>query len=228
MMQSSAGSELETEYVYVLKLEEGKFYVGKSKDVHERLRAHRKGAQEWAWTAKYKPVPGDDAILYRGVVQHNTHEDAVTKEMMSKYGIDNLRGGTYSQVKLPEHQERTLKDEKCTWEGLCFVCMEKGHMSRFCPNIPRHRRAFRHAFEASPEPGRREDASTSRVDDLTKSVRNMRVKPTCGDSGGKTQLGEPCRSMQIGKECKRCYWHCNDAKCKFPKHIATRNRRSLA
>ena len=151
MMQSSAGSELETEYVYVLKLEEGKFYVGKSKDVHERLRAHRKGAQEWAWTAKYKPVPGDDAILYRGVVQHNTHEDAVTKEMMSKYGIENVRGGTYSQVKLPEHQERTLKDEKCTWEDLCFVCMEKGHMSRFCPNIPRHRRAFRHAFETSPE-----------------------------------------------------------------------------
>ena len=66
------------EYVYVLKLEDGKFYVGKSKDVDARLREHRKGAKKWAWTAKYKPVPGDDAILYLDKMGHNTHEDAHT------------------------------------------------------------------------------------------------------------------------------------------------------
>ena len=207
---------METEYVYVLKLEEGKFYVGKSKDVDARLRAHRKGAQEWAWTAKYKPVPGDDAIFYRDVVQHNTHEDAMTKEMMSKYGIETVRGGTYSQVKLPQHQERTLNDEKCTWEDRCFVCMKKGHMSRFCPN--------RRAFEASPGPGRREGAATSTVDELTNGVRNLRVKPTCGENGGKTKDGRPCGNRRIGEVCQRCYWHCNDKNCKLPKHIETRTK----
>jgi hypothetical protein len=38
---------METEYVYVLKLEEGKFYVGKSKDVDARLRG----------------VPGREAVV---------------------------------------------------------------------------------------------------------------------------------------------------------------------
>tara|TARA_B110000261_G_scaffold150886_1_gene178802 strand:+ start:57 stop:269 length:213 start_codon:yes stop_codon:yes gene_type:complete len=70
---------MDVEYVYVLKLEEGKFYVGKSKDVDARLRYHRKGANARAWTAKYKPVPGDDAIYYQEVMKHNTYEDAMTE-----------------------------------------------------------------------------------------------------------------------------------------------------
>jgi predicted GIY-YIG superfamily endonuclease len=166
---------MDVEYVYVLKLEEGKFYVGKSKDVDARLRYHRKGANARAWTAKYKPVPGDDAIYYQEVMKHNTYEDAMTEKVMFDFGIENVRGGTYSQEKLPPHQVQTLEDKKCTWEDRCFVCMKKGHMSRFCPN--------RRAFEASPGPGRREGAATSTVDELTKGVRNLRVKPTCGENG---------------------------------------------
>jgi len=217
MMQSSAGCELETEYVYVLQLEMDKLYVGKSKDVHERLCEHRKGAT--AWTAKYKPVPGDVAIFYEEVMHHKTDEDAMTERVMSDFGIENVRGGTYSQVILSPWLLKTLEDKKCTWGDLCFVCKKKGHTSRICPDRLGHRGILRRVRVAT--------SIVSGVEELTERVGNMRVKPTCGDSGGKTQLGEPCRGMQIGKECKRCYWHCNDAKCKLPKHIATRNKRGL-
>ena len=202
---------METEYVYVLKLEEGKFYVGKSKDVDARLRYHRKGANARAWTAKYKPVPGDDAIYYQEVMKHNTYEDAMTEKVMFDFGIENVRGGTYSQEKLPPHQVQTLEDKKCTWEDLCFMCKKKGHMSRFCPS------PYRRAFEASSEPDRQEDAATSTVDELAKSLTNLRVEPTCGENGGKTQSGKPCGNKKIGKVCQRCYWHCNDKNCKLPK-----------
>ena len=198
------------EYVYVLKLEDGKFYVGKSKDVDARLREHRKGAKKWAWTAIYKPVQGDDAIYYRDELRHNTSEDAMTIEMMSEYDIKNVRGGTYSSVILPPHHKKTLEDMKSTWEDRCFVCHEKGHFSRSCPNRPTQSRV-----------------ATSGVDDLTRGMETMSVKPTCGDNGGKNKDGKPCGNPYIGSVCQRCHWHCNDKKCKLPKHIEKRKNRGL-
>jgi len=83
--------------IYVLRLQQGKFYVGRTlKPVQERFQEHLDGGNMCSeWTKRYPPIeimnqtPGD-----------GYDEDSETVRMMSKYGIENVRGGIYSQTKL--------------------------------------------------------------------------------------------------------------------------------
>ena len=69
---------------YVLKLEDNKWYIGKSMSLKKRLKQHwsGKGAR---WTAKHKPV--ELVQLYAGDV-----EKEKTQYAMAKYGKENVRG----------------------------------------------------------------------------------------------------------------------------------------
>ena len=42
-------------YIYVLLLEENKYYIGKSNNIDNRLESHFNGNGS-AWTKKYKPI----------------------------------------------------------------------------------------------------------------------------------------------------------------------------
>lgn len=82
--------------IYTLKLKSGKYYVGKIRgSVKERYQQHvdGKGAK---WTRKYPPV----AIFDIRKNMKDRDENKVTFEMMKRFGIDNVRGGSYCQVRL--------------------------------------------------------------------------------------------------------------------------------
>ena len=168
---AAAGTETATQHVYVLKLEHGKFYVGKTTDVRGRLEKHRRERNTWAWTAKHKPITGDDAIYFVETMTEPTAEDAMTLQMMHEHGIPNVRGGTFSRVDLPEHQAKTLKDMWCTWTDSCFVCGSAGHNSINCRQrremVPRDRRSARER-----EPLAREED----VDELTETLQGVSLE----------------------------------------------------
>ena len=167
----AAGTETATQHIYVLKLEDGKFYVGKTTDVRRRLEKHRRGCNTWAWTAKHKPIPGDDAIYFVETMTEPTAEDAITERMMCEYGIDKVRGGTFSKPNLPEHQAKTLKDKWCTWTDSCFVCREAGHKSINCRRRKEMvRRDLEEAREREPL-AREED-----VDELTETLQGVSLE----------------------------------------------------
>ena len=118
---------MESTNVYVLKLERGRWYIGKSKNIVERLQEHLNGTGS-AWTKQYKPVQLE--TTYENVSPFE--EDKVTKEYMAKYGIERVRGGTYVAETLETSQLDSLKKEIWAATNCCTNCGRKGHFVKDC------------------------------------------------------------------------------------------------
>jgi predicted GIY-YIG superfamily endonuclease len=113
--------------IYVLKLKNKKYYVGQSQNVNQRIKQHERGEGS-VWTQKHKPV---EVVEVRKNVSA-FDEDKITKEYMAKYGVENVRGGSYSQIQLSDKQEEIVTREIDTATGACFRCGEKGHFANRC------------------------------------------------------------------------------------------------
>ncbi|SVC10876.1 uncharacterized protein METZ01_LOCUS263730 [marine metagenome] len=93
--------------IYVLKLERGKFYVGKTRHTVQRLRQHWDG-QGAAWTRKYAMKD-----LYRWYPdKKSSDENRITLRMMAEHGVHNVRGGDWCSVKMGKKAIREL-EKKC-------------------------------------------------------------------------------------------------------------------
>lgn len=113
--------------IYILKLENDKYYVGKTKNPNERMDEHMIGNGS-VWTKLHKPVKIVDLI-------HNCNsfdEDKYTLMTMSKYGIDNVRGGSFSSIILDKdtiyHIKRSIHGAK----DKCFKCGSSDHWASQC------------------------------------------------------------------------------------------------
>ena len=122
--------------VYVLSLSNGKYYIGKSQQFEVRLGQHI-GGEGTSWTQKYKPkkvvekITGDDG-----------DEDKTTLRYMKKYGIDNVRGGSFCRITLSISDRETLEKMLKTISDMCYYCNKEGHFSSKCPNKCRSRLPF--------------------------------------------------------------------------------------
>lgn len=70
-------------------------------------------------------------------------EDKYVKIYMEKYGVGNVRGGSYVQVVLPEWQRLSLDRELATAKGTCFQCGSFGHYIDDCPSNKKNQGAAR-------------------------------------------------------------------------------------
>lgn len=111
--------------LYVLQLCEGKYYIGESSNIPERVKDHFAGRGA-AWTSKYPPVR-----LLRTLYGN---EDTITLEYMRIHGIENVRGGSYCTVQLPQHTVDLITRQIRTAESACYHCGERGHFIRQCPD----------------------------------------------------------------------------------------------
>ncbi len=114
-------------YIYVLKLENNKYYIGKTDNPNIRLNAHFKcnGSE---WTKKYNPLEIIEIIPDCDKYD----EDKYTKIYMDKYGIDNVRGGSYVKLELDTDTIKFLQKESIATNDKCFNCGMNGHFSKDC------------------------------------------------------------------------------------------------
>ena len=116
-----------TTYIYVLICENGKYYIGKTTRLKERLREHIEGNGS-AWTKIHKPI----GLLEKIESTSNDDENIITRRYMWEYGIENVRGGSYVKVRLPRDVISVLTSEQRGDQDRCFGCGKKGHFIRDC------------------------------------------------------------------------------------------------
>jgi cellular nucleic acid-binding protein len=117
------------ETLYVLKLQKGKYYVGKTQDVMKRYKEHQDGKGS-SWTSKYPPI----SLLESRPIISVHDENNTTKDYMKKYGVEQVRGGSYSQIKLDDNIISLLLNEINGNTDKCFKCGLAGHFAKFCKN----------------------------------------------------------------------------------------------
>ena len=119
--------QTDMEQIYKLRLRAGKYYIGKTKNVDKRWAEHIAGCGS-GWTKKYPPVS-----LVKSVVSTSQFdEDRYVKEYMEKYGIENVRGGTYSNVVLDANCIAVLEKEIRHSNNLCVRCGRGTHFVKDC------------------------------------------------------------------------------------------------
>ena len=114
-------------HVYVLKLEDDKYYVGKSNNPEFRIDSHMSNSGS-VWTKTHKPIQVIKIISNIGPYD----EDAYTLKYMEKFGIDNVRGGTFSQFKLDKEYKDIIKRMISTKNDACYKCGGTNHFISEC------------------------------------------------------------------------------------------------
>lgn len=104
------------EVIYVLKLKNGKYYIGKTQNIEKRINDHFSGNGS-AWTKRFKPV----SLVEKFDVKSKYDEDNTTKTYMQKYGIKNVRGGSYTTIVLANSIMGILIKEFASAKNKCFV-----------------------------------------------------------------------------------------------------------
>lgn len=118
-------------YIYILKLENDKYYIGKTNNPSTRMHDHGNGIGSF-WTRKYKPINIERIIPNCDIYD----EDKYTIQYMDKYGIPNVRGGSFSQFILPLQSVEIIKQMCKGANDKCFKCGESGHFIRECKSEP--------------------------------------------------------------------------------------------
>ena len=115
------------EQIYIIKLEKGKYYIGKTRNIEKRWEEHLTGNGS-GWTKKYKPT----SLITTIKSTSQFDEDKYVKEYMAKYGIDNVRGGTYSNIVLDANSIAVLEKEIWHSKNLCTRCGRDSHYIKEC------------------------------------------------------------------------------------------------
>ena len=114
-------------YIYILELENKKYYIGKTSNPNFRLKQHFNSFGSY-WTRKYKPLK----IIKTIPDCDDFDEDKYTIKYMSTYGLQNVRGGTFCQLVLSKENINIINKMINGSTNKCFICGESTHFVKDC------------------------------------------------------------------------------------------------
>ena len=102
--------DLTRSYIYVLELEDERYYIGRTSNIVQRMNEHFRGDGA-LYTKKYKPIKIKEII----VEKTKYDERDKTLECMEKYGWDKVRGYAWcneSLSKKPKIKKKIVEKEE--------------------------------------------------------------------------------------------------------------------
>lgn len=119
-----------TDYIFVLALKHNKYYIGRSNNYRKVIYDHFLG-QGSPYTVKYKPIKVIDVFK----MINDSDENNVVRKYMLNYGINNVRGGSFSNLNIDKSTFDSLIKELQTGNNICHLCGQKDHFADECINI---------------------------------------------------------------------------------------------
>lgn len=113
--------------LYVLGLTGGKYYIGKTRRGVERIWEQVNGLGS-SWVKRYPPQSLIDFTSNCDPFD----EDKLTLMYMARYGIENVRGGSFCEINLTRANRKTIYKMINTASDRCYICGLDGHFADAC------------------------------------------------------------------------------------------------
>lgn len=120
---------------YVLRLQNGKFYVGSSVCPRSRLQQHLHSIDAPEWTKLNPPIELIDGYCRDGFYMSNPKGCMEQDEFYSQVyaeGVDNVRGWLYANPVLTNEARSEIERQVCAHFNLCYKCGHSSHQSSSC------------------------------------------------------------------------------------------------
>lgn len=114
-------------YIYVLKQKNDKYYIGKSNNPEIRIENHMTLNGSF-WTKLYEPINVIEIIPNCD----DYDEDKYTLKYMEKYGVENVRGGSFCEINLSKENIITINRMLNGSNNRCYKCNKTGHFIKDC------------------------------------------------------------------------------------------------
>ncbi len=114
-------------FIYILLLQSHKYYIGKTTNPTFRINDHfnSNGSE---WTKIHTPITIEEIIPDCDPYD----EDKYTLKYMETKGIDNVRGGSFSQINLSDEQTTLIEQMIKGSTDKCYSCGASGHFVKEC------------------------------------------------------------------------------------------------